>query len=177
MRKLLLILILVLLPRLSYSQPATPCIPNNGSWTVGTSSVQFYVCSSDGLTWLTVNSSIPSGLVTLIYSGTCPTGWTEVSELNGKTLIGTISANKDVGTTGGNDTITSVINHSHTLATGTGTTGNFSQVIGTVDTSSGGNGGTPTQTSLGTLTSSTVNGVASIDNRSAFVKVIFCRKT
>lgn len=45
--------------------------------------------------------------------------------------------------------------HDHTLATGTGTTGNFAQVIGTVDTSSGGNGGTPTQTALGTRSGST----------------------
>lgn len=45
--------------------------------------------------------------------------------------------------------------HTHTLATGTGATGNFSQVIGTVDTSSGGSGGTPTQTALGTISGST----------------------
>ena len=56
---------------------------------------------------------------------------------------------------------TNVLNHLHTLATGTGTTGNFSQVIGTVDTSSGGNGATPTQTALGTLSGNpTANGVA-----------------
>jgi hypothetical protein len=57
-------------------------------------------------------------------------------------------------------TYTQVPNHLHTLATGTGTTGNFSQVIGTVDTSSGGTGGTPTQTALGTLSGNPVGGVA-----------------
>lgn len=55
-----------------------------------------------------------------------------------------------------------VLNHLHTLATGTGATGNFSQVLGTVDSSSGGTGGTPTQTALGTLSGNpTANGVAS----------------
>ncbi len=57
---------------------------------------------------------------------------------------------------------TTVVNHLHTLATGTGSTGNFSQVIGTVDTSSGGTGATPTQTALGTLSGNpTVGGAAS----------------
>jgi hypothetical protein len=54
-----------------------------------------------------------------------------------------------------------VVNHLHTLATGTGATGNFAQVIGTVDNSSGGTGGTPTQTALGTLSGNPVGGVAS----------------
>jgi hypothetical protein len=57
-------------------------------------------------------------------------------------------------------TYTQVPNHLHTLATGTGSTGSFSQVVGTVDTSSGGNGGTPTQTALGTLSGNPVGGVA-----------------
>jgi hypothetical protein len=53
------------------------------------------------------------------------------------------------------------VNHLHTLATGTTATGNFSQVIGTVDTSSGGTGATPTQTALGTLSGNpTVGGAA-----------------
>jgi len=110
---------------------------------------------------------------------------------------------------------TAVVNHVHTLATGTGSTGNFAQVIGTVDSSSGGTGATPTQTTLGTRSVATVGGVASytpagtnaasavtgtgqavsggtpagtngisavtgtlnqFDNRSAFIKVIFCVK-
>lgn len=55
---------------------------------------------------------------------------------------------------------TVVVNHLHTLATGTTATGNFSQVIGTVDTSSGGTGGTPTQTALGTLSGNPTAGGA-----------------
>jgi hypothetical protein len=49
---------------------------------------------------------VPPGLITIILSGTCPSGWTEVSALNGKMLKGTIAANGDVGTIGGNATIT-----------------------------------------------------------------------
>jgi len=57
---------------------------------------------------------------------------------------------------------TTVVNHVHTLATGAGSTGNFAQVIGTVDSSSGGTGGTPTQTALGTLSGNpTAGGAAS----------------
>lgn len=55
---------------------------------------------------------------------------------------------------------TVVVNHVHTLATGSGATGNFSQVIGTVDTSSGGTGATPTQTALGTRSGNPVGGAA-----------------
>jgi len=51
-----------------------------------------------------------------------------------------------------------VLNHLHTLATGSGATGNFSQVIGTVDTSSGGTGATPTQTTLATRSGNPVSG-------------------
>ena len=49
--------------------------------------------------------------------------------------------------------------HFHTLATGTGATGNFSQVIGSVDTTSGGTGAAPTQTSLGTRSSTNTTGI------------------
>lgn len=55
-----------------------------------------------------------------------------------------------------------VLNHLHTLAAGTTTTGNFSQVTTAVDTSSGGTGGSPTQTALHTVSGNpTANGVAS----------------
>jgi hypothetical protein len=58
-------------------------------------------------------------------------------------------------------TYTDIVNHLHTLATGTGSTGNFAQVVGTVDASSGGVGGTPTQTALGTLSGNPTAGGAS----------------
>lgn len=60
-------------------------------------------------TWLDqqgYGAGIPSGVLILLVSGTCPTGFTEVSALNGQFLQGTVAANGDVGTTGGNATIT-----------------------------------------------------------------------
>jgi hypothetical protein len=52
------------------------------------------------------SSGIPSGMIALLVSGSCPSGFSEVSALNGKMLRGTLAANGDVGTTGGNATIT-----------------------------------------------------------------------
>ena len=73
------------------------------------------------------------------------------------TPAGTVAAPVFTGTAS-----TDIVNHLHTLATGTGASGNFSQVIGTVDTSSGGTGATPTQTALGTRSGNPVaGGVAS----------------
>lgn len=48
----------------------------------------------------------PAGAIIFIDTGTCPTGYSEVSAFNGKTIIGTLAANGNVGTTGGSDTIT-----------------------------------------------------------------------
>lgn len=62
------------------------------------------VLSSPSLTLNT--TSIPTGLITMILSGTCPIGWTEATALNGKMLRGTLAANGDVGTAGGAATIT-----------------------------------------------------------------------
>jgi len=85
---------------------------------------------------------IPTGLIDFIASGTCPTGWTEVTAISGFFILATKAANGDVGTTGnaslsltaaaqtftGNagtvpaETFTgtpfsSVINHTHTVTT------------------------------------------------------------
>jgi hypothetical protein len=60
---------------------------------------------------------LPAGAVMLILSGTCPTGYTEATELNGVTLIGTLAANGDVGSTGGANNITPAGTFSGTPAT------------------------------------------------------------
>lgn len=49
---------------------------------------------------------VPAGSTILIASGTCPTGFSEVAGLDGVTLVGTLAAHGDVGTTGGSDTLT-----------------------------------------------------------------------
>lgn len=49
---------------------------------------------------------MPSGAIMLIDSGSCPSGWSEETGLNGKYLLGTIAANADVGGTGGSSSYT-----------------------------------------------------------------------
>lgn len=152
---------------------------------------------------------VPTNLILLKTSGSCPTGYVEETGLDGKTILGTLDANGNVGTIGGNDNITptgtisditGIINHTHIVnindsghahtqrhfptATG-GSTGN------TIDTSMSGTQTNSTLTTASTtsgITASSVNpagGVSSItptfagtqfDNRSAFTRVIFCRK-
>lgn len=51
-------------------------------------------------------ASLPSGFVGLVVTGTCPQGTTQVGALDGKTLVGTVAANANVGGTGGADSIT-----------------------------------------------------------------------
>lgn len=153
-----------------------------------------------------------AGLITISLTP-CPAGWTEASEFNGKTLIGTLAANGNAGTTGGADSITpagvnsapvftgtpfsSVINHTHTVtvtyqvqggttAATTGThvmtstaTGGSARAPTTGDavsaTTANPSGGVSSITPAGTVAAPVFTG-NSFDNRSAFVRVIFCRK-
>lgn len=68
-----------------------------------------------------VSTVIPSGLIFLSLTA-CPTGFTELSVLSGKFILGTVAANGNVGTGGGVDTIT---------PSGTNSTASFTP-IGTV---------------------------------------------
>lgn len=154
---------------------------------------------------------LPSGAIILIISGTCPSGYAEETNLNGRTLIGTLAANADVGTTGGADTVTpsthtgaavgdhashthtytDVIAHTHVVTSQTATTGSAtSYEHGTLDTSSAeaevtevtGSTGVATGTTAGpsaALTHAVTQPAthAAIDNRSAFVRLIACKKT
>jgi len=158
-------------------------------------------------------SSLPAGLIVLTLSS-CPSGFSEVSSLDGKFVLGTLAAHADVGTTGGADTISTVLNHTHvTDVTDPGhnhtqNSHNHTQdahqhgmAEGTTDGSgtfmdrSNAAAATSAVTDLATatnqaatatnqanttgVTASTQNpagGVATIDNRPAFVKVIFCSK-
>lgn len=156
-------------------------------------------------------ASLPAGAIVLIVAGTCPSGFAEETALNGKTLLGTLAAGGDVGTTGGSDTLTpsgtvssisAVINHTHAVSvTDPGhthvqqrhatTTGSLTGVTAAPDASSSAPQAAGPATASGAtgITASTQNpagAVSSItptftgtpaDNRSAFVKVIFCRKT
>jgi hypothetical protein len=154
-------------------------------------SAGFYFCATTD-TWMQAGGgsgeSVPAGSILLIASGACPTDYTEETSLNGKTLIGTLAANTDVGTTGGSDTITDVINHTHPVTDpghvhvenqNSATTGGLTG-WGARDTSTNTSAATGYSTAsaqTGVTTTNPAGGVASLDNRSAFTKVIFCRKT
>ena len=135
---------------------------------------------------------VPIGSILLILSGTCPSGFVEETGLDGFFVRGTIAANGDIGTTAGQDTVTSVLNHTHPVNV---TDGGHSHGLVRYPTTTGGSSGFTADTSMsGTLTAVTLptasattgisattsnpaGGVASTDNRPSFKRVIFCRKT
>jgi len=153
---------------------------------------------------------VPAGSIILVTSGACPTGFTEVAGLAGKTLIGTTNGAGDVGTTGGNDNITPagtngsstaaaqvftgtpssvVVNHVHLETAPTGQTGGQDSFTRDASTTGSSNtalstanptGGSASYTPAGTNGSSAVTAQTftgtSFDNRSAWMKVIFCSK-
>lgn len=139
--------------------PAT-CTTGAGFWLTTTTATKFYSCTATN-TWTehdpAASDGLPAGAIVLVDSGACPSGYTEQTGLNGRTLIGTLNANADVGTTGGADTITpnahtgtvvadhashthtytDVVNHVHIYTSQTATTGSVSSYEhGAIDTSS-----------------------------------------
>lgn len=207
-----------------------------GSIYIQSTNGHVWTCS--GVTW-TDNSAagagVPSGLTAMVVSGACPSGYTEVTALNGAMPYGTLNANGNIGTTGGADSVTpTVASLTAAAQTFTGSSATTSAVsagtpagtngtitftpVGTVTpdtfgttkfTTSGsgtaaftsvtgghvftGTAGTVpaetftgsamaththTLTATGTNSTSAVTGTLnSLDNRSAFVRVIFCTKT
>lgn len=189
---------------------------------------------------------VPTGAILLMASGVCPATYVEEATLDGRTPIGTLTANGDLGATGGSDTLTpaGTINaqtftgtlaslthtganvtstftgsamgtHAHelpwqlastttirqiaaaTFGTGTSRAATAVSAAGTANTTSAAvalsqavSAGTPagtvantvTQASAhsytpqGTVTAASFTG-ASAENRSAFAKVLFCRKS
>lgn len=104
-------------------------------------------------------TTFPSGAIILILSGTCPTGFTEVTALSGKFLLGTVAANSNVGTTGGNATITPSGTNSTVSFTpaGTNSTTSFTPA-GTNGTTT--TGATSAGTPAGTNGTTTTGGTA-----------------
>lgn len=131
---------------------------------------------------------VPVGAI-FAFLGPCPIGYTEEATLNGRMPLGTLAANLDVGTTGGADTITGVINHTHPVTDPghahnqqrhSATTGALTGIVTAPDTSSStvaAMGPNTASATTGITTANPVGGVASIDNRSAFTRVIWCKKT
>lgn len=141
---------------------------------------------------LQVNGSIsgagasPAGTLRIITTGTCGTGWTENSAMDGKIIIGTLAANGNVGSTGGNDSITptvasltaaaqvfsgtpfsNVINHTHAVTvTYNAQGGTTAATTGTHSMTSTATGGSARALTSGDVVSATTanpaGGVASI---------------
>ncbi len=92
-----------------FIQASTPTIGSYpGSMWFDTSVDTLKIQKSD-LSWATVGGAVgglPSGAIVLVDTGACPAGTAEVAAADGRTIIGTLNANANVGTTLGSDTIT-----------------------------------------------------------------------
>ena len=135
--------------------------------------------------------SIPAGALFAFLGVSCPVGYVEETALAGKFPLGTLAANLDVGTTGGQDTITQVITHTHPVNV---TDPGHTHLTQRYPTTTGGSSGFTNDTSMsGTLADNTLptktattgvtaastapaGAVASIDNRPAFARVLWCKK-
>jgi hypothetical protein len=99
-------------------------------------------------------SSVPTGAILMVNTGSCPAGYAEVAGMSGRTLVGTIAASANVGTTGGVDTITPAGSVDAPVFTGSAAT------------SSADSGGTPS----GTVSAPTFTGnLASLTHSGAAV--------
>lgn len=192
---------------------ASPCFaqqPTNcavGGFIVSPDST-IWVCAGIGSPAVQVQTGgggVPSGSILLIDSGSCPAGYSEVAGVNGRMLLGTVTANGNVGSTGGSDTITPAgVNSGGAVSAHSGTavadhaahTHTFAQSanaatpdlvtanVAAAGVAASGTTGNPnatlthsvTQPAAHTFTQPTFAG-AQFDNRSAFVRVIACRKT
>src|SRR5206468_12277354 len=97
--------LLQVMPFVVTTDPSGYCVTGITHYNVANGRIFKCVAS----TWTldsTTGGFVPSGSIIMMVSGTCPGGYAEAIELNGVTVIGTLAANNDVGTTGGNDNIT-----------------------------------------------------------------------
>lgn len=185
--------------------PTLPVLCNvNQIFFKTTAAGGLYFCTAPN-TWQ-ATAFVAPGQITLILSGTCPLGFSEVTALDGKTVIGTLAAHGDVGTTGGSDSITPAGTVSTPTISGTTSAVSAGTPAGTVSPITATalaadlvlTGATfkvadnahthpaPTFTGSALATHSHTQGTlansaptfagSSFDNRSAFVKVIFCSK-
>jgi hypothetical protein len=64
-----------------------------------------YFCSPNN-TWTSVAPVIPTNSILFISSGSCPSGYTELSAASGRMIRATVVASGNVGTTSGADSVT-----------------------------------------------------------------------
>ena len=183
---------------------ALPSTCTTSALVVRSSDATLHICTSTN-TWTQLgwspNTVFPGGIV-FIDTGTCPAGWTEVSGLNGRTVMGTVAANGNVGGTGGSDSVTptftgaSVTSSAVSAGTPAGTNGASATSGNCAATNilAGTGSGTAckaaapnltvtaqtfTGSALGTHTHTTTatGTISAVDTRSAFERLIACKKT
>jgi hypothetical protein len=101
--------------------PATTAsVPVGADYALGVTSAGVLHCqlASGASCDPAASGGLPSGVIVLSLTS-CPSGFTEVASLSGKMLRGTLVANGDVGTPGGNATITPTGTVSQPSFTGT----------------------------------------------------------
>ena len=139
--------------------PSGACTRDQGLF-VNTANLTVWACPTT--TWkqlarteevtTTTGLQFPAGAIMMIASGSCPTGFTESSAMSGKFPLGTVTANADIGVTGGSDNITPAgTNAAITAGTPAGTNG-------TVNFTPAGTNGTVNFTPVGTVAAPTFTG-------------------
>jgi len=132
------------------SLPST-CTAGQSYWLTSATLTDIYRCTATN-TWTLHDptsgggSGLPAGAIVLVDAGTCPSGYTEQTGLNGRTVFGTLAANADVGTTGGADSLTPAGTNSAPGFTGTAGTVPAETFTGSSATSSSVSAGTPAGT-------------------------------
>lgn len=128
------------------TQPIINCSLGTIYVRTSNASPSIWLCAPTN-TWTQVAfaaGTLPAGSIVFVEAGSCPTGYVEVVGLNEKTIIGTLAANGNVGTTGGANTVTPTVSVQETRVAG-----GFNAVTA----------------------------ISPFDNRSAFVRLIGCKKT
>src|SRR5438094_673435 len=126
---ILFVILLIALYKLTFAQDQVPVTNGYGTATASTA--------------LKTINSIPSGAIVFFDSGSCPSGFTEVSGLNGKYILGTVSANSNVGTTGGSNSYTPAGSVAAPTFTGSAGTVPAQTFTGDSNTTSATSAGTP----------------------------------
>lgn len=119
---------------------------------------------------------LPANAIVLTLQSACPAGFTEETALAGRFLLGTTEAAADAGSTGGSDAITPA----GTVASATTGISVASHSIANTGTSGGNRAFTNNAAADHSVTDpGHTHGFTGeqFDNRPAFAKVIFCRKS
>ncbi len=175
MNRVLLVVIALLLfsNHAARSSPKTEvCGSENNLIAVYDFSESTNVCRPPA--WV-INMLMPANALLPVDSGNCPTNFTEVTDLDGQFLIGTTTANGNVGGTGGSTTVTATGTISQPTFTGNAQT--FTTVSNVSLLGIGSALNAPTSyTPTGTVSQPSFTGNA-VSSLPPFRRVKWCRKS